>query len=72
MIETPNLVYAFNQCFLELFLHLSKRIVATYSNNLYLEIEKSKFLAEFNVNVFFVYDLIVLLCFHNLGENPNF
>lgn len=20
----------------------------------------------------FVYDLIVLLCFHNLGENPNF
>lgn len=72
MIETPTLVYAFNQCFLELFIYLSKPIVETYSNALYLDIEKSKFLAEFHVDIMFVYDLIVLLCFHNLGENPNF
>lgn len=35
MFETPNLVYAFNQCFLELFIYLSKPIVEKYANSLY-------------------------------------
>lgn len=58
---------AFNDCFLELFLMMSAKIVQEYEKNLHQDVKQSDILIRFGVNVYFLYDLMVLLCFHNLN-----
>jgi hypothetical protein len=69
--ETPNLILAINDCFLELFYTLSKGIVETYKNRLSEEIKDSTILFNYGVKIEFIYDLMIILCFANIKDIGN-
>lgn len=71
LVENKNLILAFNDCFLELFMELSKGIVDTYAHRLSEPIIVSSIVLNHGVNISFVYDLMIVLCFPQISETGN-
>ena len=68
LVETPNLILAFNDCFLELFFYFSKRIVEQYARGEIEEVPNSEIIMRLGVKIDFIYDLMIILCFHNIYD----
>lgn len=65
------MILAFNDCFLELFMNLSKGVVEMHGSKLYETITPSNLVLTHGFCITFVYDLMIVLCFPLITETGN-